>query len=215
MRIDPGQGHIPHQATNEDGDTLQSPFLPDVQVVWFLMELTPFHCHSMNATKLAQQTWIATFLDLFSIPGLYAHIIHATGFPMGNCTQEQFPFMANNLSYLQVAVWIHNHGLHAEDPTMGYLEDWARSYCISTGSILNEGSWDVWPTSFKAVEEEMSRELSDAHVTFTYPPHAPSAHPQSWATASKIAVEAKRRSEERRVGKECTVLCRSRWSPYH
>ena len=22
-------------------------------------------------------------------------------------------------------------------------------------------------------------------------------------------------SEERRVGKECTVLCRSRWSPYH
>ena len=23
------------------------------------------------------------------------------------------------------------------------------------------------------------------------------------------------RSEERRVGKECTVVCRSRWSPYH
>ena len=23
------------------------------------------------------------------------------------------------------------------------------------------------------------------------------------------------RSEERRVGKECTVLCRSRWSTYH
>ena len=23
------------------------------------------------------------------------------------------------------------------------------------------------------------------------------------------------RSEERRVGKECLLLCRSRWSPYH
>ena len=23
------------------------------------------------------------------------------------------------------------------------------------------------------------------------------------------------RSEERRVGKECAILCRSRWSPYH
>ena len=23
------------------------------------------------------------------------------------------------------------------------------------------------------------------------------------------------RSEERRVGKECGLLCRSRWSPYH
>ena len=27
-------------------------------------------------------------------------------------------------------------------------------------------------------------------------------------------VDAKR-SEERRVGKECTIQCRSRWSPYH
>ena len=28
-------------------------------------------------------------------------------------------------------------------------------------------------------------------------------------------VMVEERSEERRVGKECTVLCRSRWSPYH
>ena len=26
---------------------------------------------------------------------------------------------------------------------------------------------------------------------------------------------AEHRSEERRVGKECSVVCRSRWSPYH
>ena len=26
---------------------------------------------------------------------------------------------------------------------------------------------------------------------------------------------AKMRSEERRVGKECSLPCRSRWSPYH
>ena len=30
--------------------------------------------------------------------------------------------------------------------------------------------------------------------------------------AAKAQVE---RSEERRVGKECALLCRSRWSPYH
>ena len=28
-------------------------------------------------------------------------------------------------------------------------------------------------------------------------------------------VWARARSEERRVGKECSELCRSRWSPYH
>ena len=27
--------------------------------------------------------------------------------------------------------------------------------------------------------------------------------------------EAMKRSEERRVGKECASMCRSRWSPYH
>ena len=27
--------------------------------------------------------------------------------------------------------------------------------------------------------------------------------------------EKKGRSEERRVGKECDIPCRSRWSPYH
>ena len=29
------------------------------------------------------------------------------------------------------------------------------------------------------------------------------------------AVIIKTRSEERRVGKECASMCRSRWSPYH
>ena len=29
------------------------------------------------------------------------------------------------------------------------------------------------------------------------------------------AQQLKSRSEERRVGKECLRLCRSRWSPYH
>ena len=30
-----------------------------------------------------------------------------------------------------------------------------------------------------------------------------------------IAPHVQRRSEERRVGKECVSTCRSRWSPYH
>ena len=30
-----------------------------------------------------------------------------------------------------------------------------------------------------------------------------------------LAIKLLERSEERRVGKECQTLCRSRWSPYH
>ena len=31
----------------------------------------------------------------------------------------------------------------------------------------------------------------------------------------KLEASHEKRSEERRVGKECTSWCRSRWSPYH
>ena len=31
----------------------------------------------------------------------------------------------------------------------------------------------------------------------------------------QVLLERRQRSEERRVGKECQGLCRSRWSPYH
>src|SRR3546814_15199613 len=34
-------------------------------------------------------------------------------------------------------------------------------------------------------------------------------------TARMEAIRRTRRSEERRVGKECVRTCRSRWSPYH
>ena len=38
--------------------------------------------------------------------------------------------------------------------------------------------------------------------------------PDDYETVSHIGTNDKR-SEERRVGKECLRLCRSRWSPYH
>src|SRR5213595_2798365 len=34
-------------------------------------------------------------------------------------------------------------------------------------------------------------------------------------TRAKVSAADQARSEERRVGKECPQLCRSRWSPYH
>src|SRR3546814_6775396 len=37
----------------------------------------------------------------------------------------------------------------------------------------------------------------------------------SSSRGSPIWKPASRRSEERRVGKECVSTCRSRWSPYH
>ena len=37
----------------------------------------------------------------------------------------------------------------------------------------------------------------------------------SIAGVGEVPITISSRSEERRVGKECTSWCRSRWSPYH
>ena len=38
---------------------------------------------------------------------------------------------------------------------------------------------------------------------------------QHTVSAEEAGAAGEARSEERRVGKECRVMCRSRWSPYH
>ena len=44
---------------------------------------------------------------------------------------------------------------------------------------------------------------------------APREHSHILAADLRYAARLFARSEERRVGKECTIQCRSRWSPYH
>src|SRR3546814_16257543 len=51
--------------------------------------------------------------------------------------------------------------------------------------------------------------VADAGVHFSPAARKASDHLPIWATLER------KRSEERRVGKECVSTCRSRWSPYH
>src|SRR3546814_15880475 len=44
---------------------------------------------------------------------------------------------------------------------------------------------------------------------------APALRGTGGEKAVEYGLERQRRSEERRVGKECVSTCRSRWSPYH
>src|SRR3546814_3576023 len=49
------------------------------------------------------------------------------------------------------------------------------------------------------------------HTGFDGPSHLLLEHVPQQALGTSV----RRRSEERRVGKECVSTCRSRWSPYH
>ena len=44
---------------------------------------------------------------------------------------------------------------------------------------------------------------------------ADATHGANRAPRALVLTPTRERSEERRVGKECYALCRSRWSPYH
>ena len=69
--------------------------------------------------------------------------------------------------------------------------------CLATGATLHL----IEPLGFSLSEAQVKRAGLDywEHVDVRVWP--------SW--------EAFARSEERRVGKECSEPCRSRWSPYH
>ena len=62
---------------------------------------------------------------------------------------------------------------------------------------------------------EIARIQRDLGVTTIYVTHDQS---EAMTLGDRVAVLRAgilQRSEERRVGKECTSWCRSRWSPYH
>src|SRR3546814_13397984 len=92
------------------------------------------------------------------------------------------------------------------------ISDWSSDVCSS--DLNRRGLMSEYDTLMAHVVPALGAiELSDL------PPH----HMAQWFedvanSAPRLrsgAAQAPRRSEERRVGKECVSKCRSRWSPYH
>ena len=86
------------------------------------------------------------------------------------------------------------------------LHDYSKEFDISSPA-----EFEIPMSELKAAAEKMEKENPDLYNSLKY----------SHDLALKFALKQKEsfndfeRSEERRVGKECTSWCRSRWSPYH
>src|SRR3546814_4891890 len=78
------------------------------------------------------------------------------------------------------------------------ISDWSSDVCSS----------DLSPTP-KLVMDEQTEQAKEAVKEV--------AKEEGTKALEKVVkgTEAEKRSEERRVGKECVSTCRSRWSPYH
>ena len=108
-----------------------------------------------------------------------------------------------------------------------FLCKWGGVGGASTNAACREivGMWDIWNTTcwISALEEFTSKKVI-THQRNQAPGGADGAV-QELRIRSGLTLDRDRtdgierdqvgRSEERRVGKECTATCRSRWSPYH
>ena len=74
------------------------------------------------------------------------------------------------------------------------------------GQILMMGSCFV---------QNVGNFLKDAKFQLDLNPFGILYNPSSLSAVLIEILKRKVRSEERRVGKECASMCRSRWSPYH
>src|SRR3546814_4886403 len=82
------------------------------------------------------------------------------------------------------------------------ISDWSSDVCSS----------DLRGLVVRIEREEFGRELFAGEDVDGF---EPPCEPHFEQRDRDLARVRGRRSEERRVGKECVSTCRSRWSPYH
>src|SRR3546814_15841686 len=70
-----------------------------------------------------------------------------------------------------------------------------------------EGEFDKLRAHFEVVGAKPAEDKDNLE--------AAKVEPGKMLTTDDVAAIVAKRSEERRVGKECVSTCRSRWSPYH
>src|SRR3546814_2955141 len=81
------------------------------------------------------------------------------------------------------------------------ISDWSSDVCSSDLHVR------------RRCECDPDRRRADPRRIYRPPPL--SARRQGRRARTRRSAHEGRRSEERRVGKECVSTCRSRWSPYH
>src|SRR3546814_9485577 len=91
------------------------------------------------------------------------------------------------------------------------ISDWSSDVCSSD---LKVRSFDKLRTNGNGEWAEPLLFLP-RHLRTLVDAEARRGSPREFKHRRHLAAAHHRRSEERRVGKECVSTCRSRWSPYH
>src|SRR3546814_12620310 len=109
-------------------------------------------------------------------------------FPSQEIAELSYRYRTLGLGYANIGGLLMGSGLP-------YDSDAGRALCAALTAVMTGTAY--------ATSAEMAEELG------AFPGYKKNAK------AMLRVVRNHRRSEERRVGKECVSTCRSRWSPYH
>jgi hypothetical protein len=90
-----------------------------------------------------------TLILIFSIPGLYAHIITVGGYPEASLPMAHYPYLTDNITMPLVAAWLVQHGIPTAGTAPSALEEYARSRRNMHASIedLSNVGWADEPRS--------------------------------------------------------------------
>src|SRR3546814_15358369 len=105
------------------------------------------------------------------------------------------------------------------------ISDWSSDVCSSDLGKEKETSEKDLTAALKATAAVFAS-LGASDALIALPLNAAAERDAAWTINSYIlnardaayrfdSLKSKKRSEERRLGKECVRTCRSRWSPYH
>src|SRR3546814_4470019 len=87
------------------------------------------------------------------------------------------------------------------------ISDWSSDVC-SSDLLLSAGRPPVTPMPMNEVLQSVARIARCDHLVLVF-----SDFDEIDETTHRLVAGLSRRSEERRVGKECVSTCSSRWSP--
>jgi len=134
-----------------DNSWVGSPYIPDVRAYRAFVRSLPIG-ESVDPGP-GQSYWRSYFWRLFSVPGLYAHILREGHYPIGDVPMSHFPHGVTSLNEYVVARWMAECGLRPDSELVGDLEALARHRrnIVANRNPIDALPFRDFPSSIEAV----------------------------------------------------------------
>ncbi|KAJ7861189.1 hypothetical protein B0H13DRAFT_2355208 [Mycena leptocephala] len=113
---------------------------------------------------------------MFSIPGLFATIVQAGGYPALSLALAHYPFHTDNITMAQVAAWFVQRGIFSGSPDVLLLESFARAHRNAKTGNPNLENRD-WGEAPRNIQEAIAMSPVPTWPNLVHaPPNVPTEH---------------------------------------